>query len=203
VLLKARVGSSLEKKRLRDQQKALVERFATSAVAHDVAESGFALGAKRVPATVMFTDIRGFTTLVEQQGPEKTIELLNTWYTLMFDAFGGQGGRVATEPLGPVALKGKQQTVEVSRWRPDRRAGPRECRTRKVCGRSQRPVGTARTVAPRSPRSIGTATGDPIIDVAIDPAARWHTLSQWFRFGTMLVHAMADARCLIVQPRRA
>ncbi len=94
VLLKARVGSSLEKKRLRDQQKALVERFATSAVAQDVAESGFALGGKRVRATVMFTDIRGFTTLVEQQGPEETIELLNTWYTLMFDAIGGQGGVV-------------------------------------------------------------------------------------------------------------
>ena len=94
VLLKARVGSSLEKKRLRDQQKALVERFATSAVAQDVAASGFALGGKRVRATVMFTDIRGFTTLVEQQGPEETIELLNTWYTLMFDAIGGQGGVV-------------------------------------------------------------------------------------------------------------
>ncbi len=94
VLLKARVSSSLEKKRLRDQQKALMERFATSAVAQDVAASGFALGGKRVVATVMFTDIRGFTTLVEQQGPEETIELLNTWYTLMFDAIGGQGGVV-------------------------------------------------------------------------------------------------------------
>jgi adenylate cyclase len=94
VLLKARVGSSLAKKRLRDQQKALVERFATSAVAQDVASSGFSLGGKRVRATVMFTDIRSFTTLVEQQGPEETIELLNTWYTLMFDAIGGQGGVV-------------------------------------------------------------------------------------------------------------
>ena len=94
VLLKARVGSSLEKKRLRDQQKALVERFATSAVAQDVAASGFSLGGKRVRATVMFTDIRSFTTLVEQQGPEEIIELLNTWYTLMFDAIGGHGGVV-------------------------------------------------------------------------------------------------------------
>ena len=32
VLLKARIGASLEKKRLRDQQKELVRRFATSAV---------------------------------------------------------------------------------------------------------------------------------------------------------------------------
>ncbi|MBL8319143.1 MAG: response regulator, partial [Burkholderiaceae bacterium] len=82
VLLKARIDSSLEKKRLRDQQKALVERFATSAVAQDLAAGGFALGGKRVQATVMFCDIRGFTSIVESQGPEETLELLNTWYTL-------------------------------------------------------------------------------------------------------------------------
>jgi class 3 adenylate cyclase len=94
VLLKARIGSSLEKKRLRDQQKALVERFATSAVAADLQQSGFALGGKRVPATVMFCDIRGFTTIVESQGPEETIELLNTWYTLMFEAITARSGVV-------------------------------------------------------------------------------------------------------------
>ncbi|MGL6108487.1 MAG: adenylate/guanylate cyclase domain-containing protein, partial [Rubrivivax sp.] len=44
--------------------------------------------------TVMFCDIRGFTSLVEQQTPEETIELLNTWYTLMFDAISGRGGVV-------------------------------------------------------------------------------------------------------------
>jgi len=94
VLLKARVESSLEKKRLRDQQKAMVERFATSAVAADLQQGGFALGGKRVPATVMFCDIRGFTAIVESQGPEETIELLNTWYTLMFEAITAQGGVV-------------------------------------------------------------------------------------------------------------
>jgi len=94
VLLKARISSSLEKKRLRDQQKALVERFATSAVAADLQQGGFALGGKRVQATVMFCDIRGFTTIVESQGPEETIELLNTWYTLMFEAISAQSGVV-------------------------------------------------------------------------------------------------------------
>ncbi|MFO1287848.1 MAG: response regulator [Rubrivivax sp.] len=32
------------------------------------------------------------STLVESQPAEETIELLNSWYTLMFDAIGGQGG---------------------------------------------------------------------------------------------------------------
>jgi len=94
VLLKARIGASLEKKRLRDQQKELVRRFATSEVAQDLQQSGFALQGRHVDATVMFCDIRGFTSLVESQPPEETIELLNTYYTLMFDAINGRGGVV-------------------------------------------------------------------------------------------------------------
>jgi class 3 adenylate cyclase len=94
VLLKARIGASLEKKRLRDQQKELVRRFATSEVAQDLQQSGFALSGKRVHGSVMFCDIRDFTALVESQPPEETIELLNTYYTLMFDAISGHGGVV-------------------------------------------------------------------------------------------------------------
>src|SRR5580765_3838150 len=52
VLLKARIGASLEKKRLRDQQKELVRRFATPEVAQSLQESGFALGGKRVSGSV-------------------------------------------------------------------------------------------------------------------------------------------------------
>jgi adenylate cyclase len=116
VLLKARIQASLEKKRLRDQQKELVRRFATGAVADDLALSGFALGGRHVQATVMFSDIRGFTALVEQQPPDETIELLNTYYTLMFDAISGQGG-VVNQMIGdglmaifgaPLALAGHE-----------------------------------------------------------------------------------------------
>ncbi len=94
VLLKARIGACLEKKRLRDQQKELVRRFATPEVAQDLQQSGFALEGRRVQGSVMFCDIRGFTALVESQPPEETIELLNTFYTLMFDAISGHGGVV-------------------------------------------------------------------------------------------------------------
>lgn len=94
VLLRARLAASLEKKRLRDRQKELLRRFATPEVAADLEQSGFALGGRRVHATVMFADIRDFTPLAEAQPPEETIELLNNWYALMFDAISGQGGIV-------------------------------------------------------------------------------------------------------------
>ena len=94
VLLKARIGASLEKKRLRDQQRELISRFATAEVAHDLEESGFALGGRFIEATTMFSDIRSFTTLSESQSPADTIDLLNTYYALMFEAISGQGGVV-------------------------------------------------------------------------------------------------------------
>ncbi len=71
-----------------------MRRFATPEVAQDLQESGFALGGKRVRASVLFSDIRNFTPLAESQPPEETIELLNTYYTLMFDAISGHGGIV-------------------------------------------------------------------------------------------------------------
>ncbi len=94
VLLRARINASLEKKRLRDQQNELIRKFATSEVAEDLESSGFALGGKFVEATAMFSDIRGFTTIAEAQSPEDTIDLLNTYYTLMFEAISGHGGVV-------------------------------------------------------------------------------------------------------------
>ena len=94
VLLRARVAASLEKKRLRDQQRELFRKFATAEVAEELLRTGFALGGKHVDATVMFSDIRSFTSLVESRGPAETIDLLSSYYTLMFDAIGGQGGIV-------------------------------------------------------------------------------------------------------------
>lgn len=94
VLLRARIGATLEKKRLRDREKALLGRLATREVAQDVSRSGFALGGKRVQATILFCDIRSFTALAETMSPEDTIDFLNAWYTLMFDAIGAHHGMV-------------------------------------------------------------------------------------------------------------
>ena len=99
VLLKARVGASLEKKRLRDQQRELFRKFATAEVAEELLTTGLALGGKHVEASVMFSDIRSFTRLAEALSPADTIELLNSYYTLMFDAIGGHGG-IVNQMLG-------------------------------------------------------------------------------------------------------
>jgi class 3 adenylate cyclase len=94
VLLNARINASLEKKRLRDQQRELISKFATKEVADDLLTSGFSLGGKYVDASALFCDIRSFTTIAEGRGPAETIELLNDYYTLMMDAITGEGGIV-------------------------------------------------------------------------------------------------------------
>ena len=94
VLLRARVNASLEKKRLRDQQRKLFRTFATPEVAEQLMREGFSLGGKYVTASVMFADIRSFTTLSENQEPTDTIELLNNYFALMFDAITGNNGTV-------------------------------------------------------------------------------------------------------------
>ena len=113
VLLKARINASLERKRLRDQQRELVRRFATREVAAELETQGFALGGRKVQATVMFCDIRGFTTMVETQPPEDIIELLNTYYTLMFAAINGHGG-VVNQMIGDglMAVFGAPQPLD-------------------------------------------------------------------------------------------
>ncbi|MCK9375611.1 MAG: response regulator [Syntrophobacterales bacterium] len=94
VLLKARVEACLEKKRLRDEQRALFRKFASDEVADELLNSGFSLGGRLVEATALFCDIRSFTTIAESQSPQETIELLNAYYGLMIGAITDQGGLV-------------------------------------------------------------------------------------------------------------
>ncbi len=113
VLLKARIGASLEKKRLRDAQRELVARFATQEVAQDLAESGFSIRGRVLTASILFCDIRGFTSVAESQPPDVVIELLNTYYTLMFDAIASHGGVVSTMMGdGLMAVFGAPQPID-------------------------------------------------------------------------------------------
>jgi class 3 adenylate cyclase len=94
ILLRARVNASLEKKRLRDEQRKLFRTFATKEVADELLKTGFSLGGKYVNASVMFSDIRDFTSIGEKQDPATTIDLLNNYFALMIEAVEGNKGTV-------------------------------------------------------------------------------------------------------------
>jgi adenylate cyclase len=54
------------------------------------------LGGKRLTSTVMFCDLRGFTTVAERLEAEQVIELLNRYLTEMSDAVLEHGGTVVS-----------------------------------------------------------------------------------------------------------
>jgi len=92
ILLRARVNASLEKKRLRDEQRKLFRTFATKEVAEELLRTGFSLGGQIVTASVLVADIRSFTSIAESQDPSDSIELLNQYFSMMFDAVTQNGG---------------------------------------------------------------------------------------------------------------
>src|SRR5512132_1297038 len=94
ILLRARVNASLEKARLRDEQRKLFRTFATKGVADELLKSGLSRGGRFVNASVMFADIRSYTSYSEQEDPAEIIELLNNYFALMFDAIIGHHGTV-------------------------------------------------------------------------------------------------------------
>jgi len=94
VLLRARINASLEKKRLRDEQRRLFRTFATKEVAEELLKTGFSLGGNYVEGSAMFADIRSFTTIAESQPPAETIEMLNNYFALMMEAINDHGGTV-------------------------------------------------------------------------------------------------------------
>ncbi|MBE9531631.1 MAG: adenylate/guanylate cyclase domain-containing protein, partial [Proteobacteria bacterium] len=54
--------------------------------------SGEILGGNSVEATVLFTDIRGFTPLTEELGAQDTVSLLNEYFTLMVECIQKESG---------------------------------------------------------------------------------------------------------------
>jgi len=50
------------------------------------------LGGRSADATVLFSDIRSFTTITEALGPQGTVQLLNDYFTIMVDCITEEGG---------------------------------------------------------------------------------------------------------------
>lgn len=99
VILRARVNAGLNKKRLLDLQQRRVRdvfaRFLPESVVDELLADGGSdprIGAKRMTGTVMFNDLRGFTTFAENQPVEFVIEVLNRYLSEMSDAVLDAGG---------------------------------------------------------------------------------------------------------------
>ena len=87
----ALVVDAFERARVRD----LFSRFVPEPVVDEVlahVDEDLRLGGERRVVTVLFSDIRGFTSYSETRPPEQVIEVLNHYLTTMTDAILGHGG---------------------------------------------------------------------------------------------------------------
>jgi PAS domain S-box-containing protein len=82
-----------ERKKL-EAQRRLFERMVSPAVIEQLDPNSLQLGGKRVDITVIFADIRGFTTYSEKNSPEKLVKTLNRYLAAMAEAVLAQEGTI-------------------------------------------------------------------------------------------------------------
>lgn len=75
------------------RMKSTMSRYMDPGIADQLLAGGDELlGGKSVEATVLFTDIRGFTTIAEELGPQATVGMLNEYFEIMVDCLLREGG---------------------------------------------------------------------------------------------------------------
>jgi len=73
--------------------KTTMSRYMDASVAEKVLQAGAEiLGGQSSVASVLFSDIRSFTTFTEELGPQATVSLLNEYFTIMVDCIQYEGG---------------------------------------------------------------------------------------------------------------
>ncbi len=75
------------------RMKSTMSRYMNPGIADQLLAGGEEiLGGKSLVGTVLFSDIRAFTTLTEELGPQGTVSLLNEYFTIMVDALQREDG---------------------------------------------------------------------------------------------------------------
>jgi adenylate cyclase len=90
-----RIGSMIVIEDISNEKrlKSTMSRYMDPSIADRLVAAGAeALGGQNVECTVLFSDIRGFTTLTEQLGAQGTVALLNEYFALMVDCIQLEGG---------------------------------------------------------------------------------------------------------------
>lgn len=82
-----------ERKKL-EAQRRLFERMVAPAVIEQLDPNSLQLGGKRSDITVLFADIRGFTTYSESLEPEKLVSILNKYLAAMAESVLEHGGTI-------------------------------------------------------------------------------------------------------------
>ncbi len=77
-----------ERERLRDA----IGRYLAPELAEEVMKHGVRLGGQKISATLLFADIRGFTTISEHLTPEAVVDLLNRYFAAVEPAIQAHGG---------------------------------------------------------------------------------------------------------------
>jgi adenylate cyclase len=70
----------------RDRIKEIFGRYVTTQVSQELLEKQITLGGERRRVTMLFSDIRNFTSMSEGMTPERIIEFLNDYFSEMVDA---------------------------------------------------------------------------------------------------------------------
>ncbi len=73
--------------------KSTMSRYMDSGIAEQLLGQGSeVLGGRDVMATILFSDVRSFTTLTEELGAQGTVTMLNEYFTIMVDCIQAEGG---------------------------------------------------------------------------------------------------------------